>query len=159
MANVKPIPEGMNSLTPHITVKNAKEAIKFYTDAFGAKEMSRALTPDGRIMHASLRIGGGHLFLNDEFPEMKGCNAPVVAGQAPFVINIYVENADQTFDRAVKAGAKAKMPVSNMFWGDRYGQVIDPFGYHWSIAQHIEDVTPEDMKKRSAEMFAQPAHK
>jgi len=159
MANVKPIPEGMNCLTPHITVKNAKEAIKFYTNAFGAEEKGRHLTPDGRIMHAALKVGGGYLFLNDEFPEMKGCNAPLVGDAAPFVINLYVENADQTYDRAVKAGAKAKMPLTNMFWGDRYGQIVDPFGYHWSIAQHVEDVTPGEMKKRSEEMFAQPAHK
>ena len=159
MANVKPIPQGMESLTPHITVKNAKEAIEFYKQAFGAQELGRHLMPDGRIMHAALKVGGGHLFLNDEFPEMKGCNAPVVGDAAPFVINLYVENADQTYDRAVKAGAKAKMPLSNMFWGDRYGQIVDPYGYHWSIAQHIEDVTPEQMKKRSEEMFAQPAHR
>ena len=159
MANVKPIPQGMESLIPHITVKNAKEAIEFYKKAFGAQELGRHLTPDGRIMHAALKVGGGHLFLNDEFPEMKGAPAPSPAASAPFVINLYVENADQTFDRAVKAGAKPKLPLSNMFWGDRYGQIIDPFGYHWSIAQHIEDVTPEEMKKRGEAMFAEPAHK
>ena len=159
MANVKAIPQGMESLTPHITVKNAKEAIEFYKKAFGAQESGRFHTPDGRIMHAALKVGGGHLFLNDEFPEMKGCGAPSPTGDLPFVINLYVENADQTFDRAVKSGAKAKMPLQNMFWGDRYGQIIDPYGYHWSIAQHIEDVTPEEMKKRGEAMFAQPAHK
>jgi len=159
MANVKPIPQGMESLTPHITVKNAKQAIEFYKQAFGAQELGRHLMHDGRIMHAALKIGGGHLFLNDEFPDMKRCNAPVVGNAAPFVINLYVENADQTYDRAVKAGAKAKMPLQNMFWGDRYGQIVDPFGYHWSIAQHIEDVTPEEMKKRGEAMFAEPAHR
>ena len=159
MANVKPIPQGMESLTPHITVKNATDAIEFYKKAFGAQELGRHLTPDGRIMHAALKIGGGHLFLNDEFPEMKGCGAPAPTDDLPFVINLYVENADQTFDRAVKAGAKSKMPLTDMFWGDRYGQIIDPFGYHWSIAQHIEDVTPEEMKKRGEAMFAEPAHK
>jgi PhnB protein len=159
MANIKPIPEGMEALTPHITVRNAKEAIEFYKKAFGAQELGRHLMPDGRIMHAALKIGGGHLMLNDEFPEMKGCGAPSPGGDLPFVINLYVENADQTYDRAVKAGAKSKMPVSDMFWGDRYGQIIDPFGYHWAIAQRVENVTPEQMKKRSEEMFAQPAHK
>ena len=133
MANVKPIPQGMESLTPHITVKNAKEAIEFYKKAFGAEERGRFLTPDGRVMHASLKVGGGHLFLNDEFPEMKGCGAPVVGSDVPFVINLYVENADETVDRAVKAGAKSKMPVSDMFWGDRYGQFRDPFGVRWSV--------------------------
>lgn len=159
MANVKPIPDGMNSLVPHITVSNAKDAIEFYKKAFGAQEMHRSAMPDGRIMHASLRIGGGHLMLNDSFPEMKGPPAPRASDHMPFVINLYVENADQTFERAVKAGAKVTLPLSNQFWGDRYGHLADPYGYRWSIAQHIEDVTPEEMKKRAEAMFAQPAHK
>jgi len=104
-----------------------------------------------------MKIGDSHLMLNDPFPEMKGCAAPAQNAETPFTINLYVEDADATFNKAIKAGAEAKMPPQDMFWGDRYGQFRDPFGYTWAIATHIEDVSPEELKKRAEAMFAQPA--
>ena len=157
--SVKPIPEGMEALIPHITVSNAKAAIKFYETAFGAKEMMRSAMPDGRIMHSHLVIGKAHMMVNDAFPEMGGCALPTANAALPFVMNLYVEDADQTFERAVAAGAKVKMPLSNMFWGDRYGHLEDPFGYRWAICTHIEDVAPDEIKRRADAMFSQPAHR
>src|SRR5579884_1798025 len=127
------IPEGMHTLTPHITVKNAAKAIEFYKQAFGAKELDRSLTPDGRIMHARVQIGDSTLMLNDEFPEMGGNTAPE-NGKTGLRLQLYVPDADRTFNDAVAAGALPTMPPADMFWGDRYGTVNDPFGYSWSIA-------------------------
>ena len=151
----KPIPEGMHTVTPHLVVNGAAKAIDFYKRAFGAQELGRHPTPDGRIMHAAIRIGDSAIFLADEFPEMGSDRAP--SNGASVVLHVYVPNVDTVFNQAVSAGAKVKMPLSNMFWGDRYGQVIDPFGHHWSLATHVEDVTPEEMKRRGEAMFSQPA--
>src|SRR5258708_5146533 len=129
---VKKIPDGMHTLTPHLTVKNAAKAIDFYKQAFGAMELGRHPMPDGRLMHAMLKIGDSLLMLNDEFPEMGGCGGPV--GLSPVTIHIQVEDADACFNKAVGAGATVKMPPMDMFWGDRYAKVTDPFGHEWSIA-------------------------
>jgi PhnB protein len=151
----KPIPEGMHTVTPHLVVNGAAKAIDFYKRAFGAQELGRHPTPDGRIMHAGIKIGDSHVFLADEFPEMSGDRAP--SNGSSVVLHLYVPDVDTAFNQAVSAGAKVKMPLANMFWGDRYGQLIDPFGHHWSLATHVEDVPPEEMRRRAEAMFSQPA--
>ena len=155
---VKPIPSGHHTLTPHLITKGATEAIEFYKRAFGAEELHRMPFPgpDGtvRIGHACLQIGDSRLFLADEFPE-QGAVGP--GGSSPVTIHVYVADADATFEQAVEAGAEVTMPLADMFWGDRYGKLVDPFGHHWSIAQHIEDLTPEQMQERmSAAMTGAP---
>ncbi len=153
----KPIPEGFHTLTPHIVVKGASEAIEFYKKAFGAREVGRMPGPDGKsIMHADIIIGDSHLMLVDEFPDM-GCLAPQTVGGSSVTIHIYVEDADAFFNQAVAAGAEVKMPLSDMFWGDRYGLVTDPFGHSWSIATHKEDLSPEEMGKRTISEFGTKA--
>lgn len=148
---VKPIPEGMHSLTPHIVCAGAAEAIAFYVKAFNAVEMVRLPGPGGKLMHASLKIGDSTLMLVDEMP---GCGAlgPTSLKGSPVTLHLYVEDADAAFAQAVAAGAKATMPVTDMFWGDRYGQVEDPFGHRWSIATHKRDVTPAEMQEAMAKM-------
>ena len=154
MANVKPIPEGLHSLTPHITVRDAAKAIEYYKRAFGAEEKGRFAGPDGKIMHASLRIGDSALYLNDEFPEM-GCSSPLTHGGSGVTLHLYVEDVDTVYKRAIDAGAKSTMPVADQFWGDRYGTLTDPFGHNWSIATHKEELTPDEMERRGKEAMAQ----
>jgi uncharacterized glyoxalase superfamily protein PhnB len=144
----------MHTITPHITVNNAAQAIDFYKQAFGAQELGRSATPDGRLMHAAIKIGDSNLILNDEFPEMGGCHAPPPGGKQPFVLHLYWEDVDQAWDRAVIAGAKVSMPLSNMFWGDRYGHLQDPFGFTWAMASRVEEVSPEEAHRRGKEMFS-----
>ncbi|QCP52260.1 VOC family protein [Trinickia violacea] len=146
---VKPIPEGMHSLTPHLVCAGAAEAIAFYIKAFNAIEGVRLPAPNGKIMHASLKIGDSTLFLFDEMPE-HGALGPKSLKGSPVTIHLYVENVDATVERAVAAGAKVTMPVADMFWGDRYGQIEDPFGHRWSVATHVRDVSPEEMQKAMA---------
>jgi uncharacterized glyoxalase superfamily protein PhnB len=156
MAKVKHVPEGQHTLTPHLAVRGGPQAIDFYKKAFGAVELGRSPMPDGKtLMHAHLKIGDSHLFLADEMPGMGGCHAPREPGESPVTLHLYVEDVDAVFNRAVAAGAKVKMPLADAFWGDRYGQLTDPFGHVWSVATHKEDLTPEEMKKRADAMFAQ----
>ncbi len=154
MAQVKPIPEGYHTLIPHLVVRGGAAAIDFYKKAFGAVEHGRMPMPDGKIMHAQLKIGDSYLFLCDEFSG-NGWNAGQTPGCAPVTIHLNVEDADAVFNRAVAAGATAKMPLADMFWGDRYGKLADPFGHEWSLSTHKEDVAPEEMKKRGQAMMAQ----
>jgi uncharacterized glyoxalase superfamily protein PhnB len=156
MSKVKPVPDGMTTVIPHLTVRDTAKAIEFYKKVFGATEMSRHPTPDGKIMHASIKIGDGCLFLNDEFKEM-GCIAPESLGGSPVYLMIYVPDVDATFKRALDAGATVKMPVSDQFWGDRYGLLTDPFGHLWEIATHKEDLSTEEMERRGREAMAQMA--
>jgi PhnB protein len=156
MPNVKPVPQGYHTVTPSITCKGAAEAIEFYKKAFGAKESHRMPGPDGKIMHAEIMIGDSPIMMNDEFPEMN-CKSPLSMGGSPVTIHIYVDNVDAFWDKAVKAGCTVRMPLSDMFWGDRYGKVSDPFGHQWSIGQHVEDVSPQDMMKRGEEAMKQMA--
>ncbi len=146
----KPIPDGMHTITPHLVCAGAADAIGFYKNAFGATELTRLTGPDGRLMHAALRIGDSTLMLVDEMPEW-GALGPKARGGTPVTIHLYVEDAEALFARAVAAGAEARMPVSETFWGDRYGQVVDPFGHVWSIATHVQDLTDEQI----AENFRQ----
>ena len=144
----KAIPEGFDTLTPHLVVKGASKAIDFYKKAFGAGEIRRVLGPDGKsIMHAELKIGNSRLMLVDEFPEMNA-RGPESIGGTPVTIHMFVEDADTVFNRAVNAGAQVRMPLADMFWGDRYGVLADPFGHLWSIATHKEDLTPDEIRKR-----------
>jgi len=146
---VKPIPSGFHTLTPHLVVKGASRAIDFYKKAFGAQEIGRLTGPDGKsIMHANLKIGDSHVFLVDEMPQM-GCRGPESIGATPVTIHMYVEDVDATFGKAVAAGAQVRMPVADMFWGDRYGILTDPFGHSWSLATHKEDLSPEEIGKRA----------
>jgi uncharacterized glyoxalase superfamily protein PhnB len=151
MPQVKPIPEGMHSVTPHLVCAGAAEAIEFYKKAFNAVEVLRLPGQQGKLMHASIRIGDSTIMLADEFPDW-GSFGPKTLKGSPVTIHIYVENVDATFERAVGAGAKVTMPLDNTFWGDRYGKLEDPFGHHWSIATHIRDVSPEEMQQAMKKM-------
>jgi len=143
---------GLRTVTPHLVVRGGAKAIEFYKTAFGAEEICRMAGPDGQsLMHAEIKIGDSLVFLCDEFPEW-GSKSPQLLGGSPVTIHLDVINADAAFEKATKAGATIAMPLQDMFWGDRYGKVIDPFGHQWSIAHHIEDVSPEEMKKRMAAM-------
>ncbi len=143
---VKPIPDGMHTVTPHLICAGASEAIEFYKKAFGATENGRFPMPNGKLMHASIRIGDSTLFLVDEMPE-HGALAPKALKGSPVTIHLYVEDVDAFAARAVSAGAKMTMPVADMFWGDRYGQLEDPFGHRWSVATHMRDTSPEEVLK------------
>jgi PhnB protein len=151
---VKRVPEGYHRVTPHLTVRNAPAAIEFYKKAFGAVEKQRAPGPDGKILHADLQIGDSHVFLNDEFPDM-GALSPLHFKGTAVTVHLAVEDADKQFKQALDAGAEVVMPLDNQFWGDRYGVVKDPFGHHWSIGAHMEDVTPAQIKERMAAAMGQ----
>jgi PhnB protein len=151
---MKKIPEGMHSVTPHLVCAGAAKALDFYQQAFGATELGRMPGPDGRLMHAAMKIGDSTLMLADEMPEW-GSLGPKALKGSPVTIHLYVEDVDALVARAVKAGAKLTMPVEEQFWGDRYGKLEDPFGHHWSVATHVRDVTPEEMKKAMQQMSTQ----
>ena len=151
MTQVKAIPEGMHSITPHLVCAGAADAIAFYKAAFNAEEGGRLAGPDGRLMHAHVRIGDSALMLVDEMPEW-GALGPKALKGSPVTIHLYVKDVDATVAQAVKAGAKLTMPVADMFWGDRYGQVEDPFGHKWSIATHTRDLTPDQITQGMMEM-------
>lgn len=142
--NVKPVPEGMHTLTPHIVCAGAAQAIEFYKKAFGATEFMRMPGPDGKLMHASLRIGDSMLMLVDEMPQW-GALGPKARNGSSVTLHLAVPNVDEVFAQAVAAGATVKMPVADMFWGDRYGVVVDPFGHEWAIATRVRDMTPDEM--------------
>lgn len=145
----KPVPEGYHTVTPYLVVKDAKRALEYYKKAFGAETTMSMPSPDGRVMHAEMRIGNSMVFVSDEFPDMAPqIRAPESAGgTVTGSIFLYVPDVDAVVKRAVGAGARVTMPVADMFWGDRFGKVADPFGHHWGIATHKEDLTPQEMKK------------
>ncbi len=157
--NVKSVPEGFHTLTPHLVVRDAAKAIEFYKRAFGAEVKGVHYTPDGKVMHASLKVGDSHLMMADEFPGMGSCASPETLGGSCVTINIYTDDVDRMFNQAVSAGAKVTMPLADQFWGDRYGQLADPFGHSWSLATHKEDVAPEEMERRGKAIFAEMAKK
>jgi PhnB protein len=152
---VQAIPEGYHTITPSLTCKNTAQAIDFYKSVFGATEIMRMPGPGGMIMHAELQIGNSRIMLADEFPGMSSAPAPGAIN--PTILFLYLDNVDATFNRAAAAGAKVDMPLTNQFWGDRYGKITDPFGHQWGLAQHIEDVAPDEMMRRSAEWTAKMA--
>jgi PhnB protein len=146
---VKPIPDGYHNVTPYLVIKGAAAAIDFYKKAFGAVEVMRMPQPDGRIGHAELKFGDSHVMLADEFPEMDVVS-PKRLGNSPVGLLLYVDDVDKTVERAVALGATIKKPVANQFYGDRNGTIEDPFGHKWTVAVHVEDVTPEEMERRMA---------
>lgn len=150
---VQPIPKGYHTLTPFVTVRDAARAIEFYKQAFGAKEKGAMKAPDGKVMHAELIIGDSIIMLADEFPEF-GSLSPQTSGGAGMGLHIYVEDVDAAFDRAVKAGAMVEMPVADMFWGDRYGKLRDPFGHTWSIGTHVADLSSDEIERGMKETMA-----
>jgi len=151
--------EGYQTVTPALTVRNGAEAIEFYKKAFGAEEIMRVPGPDGKsIMHAEIRVGTSRIMLGDEAPSMS-CLAPVTLGGPGGSLYVYVPDVDAAFKQAVAAGAKALMPVTDMFYGDRFGQVEDPSGHRWGLATHVEDLAPEEMARRQRDFFASMAKK
>jgi len=159
MAKAKsPIPEGFHTITPQLILDNAAQAIDWYKKALGAEEVSRATGPDGKILHADLKIGNSHIMMNDA---MGGAKGPKALGGSPMSLWVYVENADALFNRAVGAGAQVEPgpmgQISDQFWGDRCGTVNDPHGYRWTIATHKEDLTPQEMKQRQDEWMKKMA--
>jgi PhnB protein len=157
MAKVNPIPNGYHVVTPYLTIQGAGEAIDFYKRAFGAVEVARMATPDGKIMHAELQIGDSFIMLGDENPQYN--RSPKSLGGTAVGLHLYVPDVDAAFARAVGAGATPKMPPTDMFWGDRFGKLTDPYGHEWSLATHKEDVGPEEMRRRAQEAMAQMAQK
>lgn len=151
----KPIEEGFHSITPHLICRDAAAAIDFYKRAFGAEEKMRLPGPDGKLMHASMKIGDSLLMLAEESPDW-GALGPQALKGSPVTIHLSVADVDKVFARAVSAGAKETMAVADMFWGDRYGKLQDPFGHHWSIATHIRDMSHDEIVKAGAE--AMKAH-
>ncbi len=151
------IPQGFHTVTPSLIVRNAAQAIEFYKKALGAKELTRMPTPDGKIGHAELQFGDSVIFVSDEFPNMGVSKSPQTLGGCTGNLNLYVEDVDKTFQRAVEAGGKPAMPVADMFWGDRYGTFVDPFGHTWGVATHKEDLSGQEVEQRSKDFFAQMA--
>jgi PhnB protein len=156
MAN--PIPQGFRTLTPHIVVNDGVKALEFYKKAFGAEERMRVPVPGGTsVMHAQLKIGDSILMIGSEFPP--DCLGPVARGGTSVFLHLYLPDADAAFDRAVKAGCTINMPMSDCFWGDRYGVVQDPFGHRWSLATHKQDLTPDQLAENAKAFFANAAKK
>ena len=153
--NVSPIPQGYHSISPALTCKDAARAIEFYKEAFGATEIMRMPGPGGSVAHAELRIGDSVIFVSDEFPGMSAAPSPTATPSS--YLFLYTADVDATFNKAIAAGAKESMPVMDMFWGDRFGKVTDPFGHSWGVATHVEDVAPEEMTRRAAEWQASMA--
>jgi PhnB protein len=151
---LKPIPEGFHTVTPHLVIKGAAQAIEFYQRAFGAEVLGRMEGPGGTIGHAELKIGDSIIFLADEFPQAQ-CKSPQTLGGTTATLNLYVPDVDAAFKRAISAGGRETMAVADMFWGDRYGQLQDPFGHTWGIATHKEDVSHQELEQRAQAFWAQ----
>ena len=151
---VQAVPAGYHTVTPYLTVNDGAGALEFYKRAFGARETERMPGPGGKLMHAELRIGDSVVMLSDEFPGMSTCKAPKSLGGTTGSIFLYLPDVDPAFRKAVDAGCKVLMPLTNMFWGDRFGKLEDPFGNQWTMATHVEDVTPDEMRRRAADAMA-----
>ena len=150
---VKPIPEGYHSVTPALAIDGAADAIEFYKRAFGAQERYRMPMPDGKIAHAELQVGDSVVMVSDSF-DWSGVKSPRELGGTTVGIFVYVEDVDAIFQQAVDAGATVTMPLEDMFWGDRFGSVTDPYGHSWSFAMHVEDVPPEELEERAKQAMA-----
>ena len=145
-SKVEAVPSDMRTVTPHLICDGAADAIEFYKKAFGATEICRMPSPEGKIMHAAVKIGDSMVMLVDQYPDW-GCLGPAALKGSSVTIHLQVEDADALYKQAVDAGAKVIMPIEDAFWGDRYGKVEDPFGHHWSIATHVRDLTPEQIQE------------
>jgi len=150
MKSAQAVPSGYHSVTPYLSVQGADKAIAYYKKAFGAEEVFRLNMASGKVGHAEIKIGDSHIMLADEYPDM-GFKSPTTIGGSAVVIHLYVDQCDEIFKRAVDAGAKVRYEMKNQFYGDRSGQLVDPFGHTWIIATHIEDIAPEDMARRAEE--------
>ncbi len=150
---VNPVPEGYHSVSPALAIEGASEAIEFYKRAFGARERYRMPSPDGRVAHAELELGDSVVMVSDPFPQST-VRAPTQLGGTTVGIFLYVEDVDAVFQQAVDAGATVTMELEDMFWGDRFGSVTDPYGHSWSLASHVEDVPPEEMEERAKQAMA-----
>ena len=150
---VAPIPQGFHTVTRHLVIAGCADAIAFYRKAFGADERFRMPGPEGKCMHAEIQIGDSIIMLADEFPEM-GSQSPKTLGGTPVALHVYVDDVDAVFEQAVGAGAAPLMPPADMFWGDRYARVGDPFGHTWALATHIADLTPEEIQAGMAAIMA-----
>ena len=150
---VKPIPQGFHSVTPYLTLNDTARAIDFYKRAFGAEELMRMDGPGGKIAHAEIKVGDSIIMLGDEMPGA-ACQSPQTVGSTTVGVLIYVKDADAVFKQAVSAGAQVQEPMADMFWGDRYGRLKDPFGHSWSVATHKEDVSPAEMHQRMQEAMS-----
>lgn len=154
----KAVPDEYQTITAHIVLDDCAKAIEFYKKAFGAKEALRMPGPGGKIVHAELQVGTSRLMMSDEMPPMPGqpgvYKSPKTAGLNTAALFLYVEDVDAWFDRAVKAGCTVRSPLTDMFWGDRFGQVDDPFGHRWGLGTHKEDVAPEEIARRQQQFFA-----
>jgi PhnB protein len=153
-SQAKQVPEGFHTVTPYLVVRDAARAIDFYKRAFGAEELFRLEGPPGKIGHAEIKIGDSIIMLSDEM-ESGNCRSPQSLGGTPVNILLYVKDVDRIFNQAVSAGAEVAMPLADMFWGDRYGQVTDPFGHSWALATHKEDIPPEELQKRAQAAMAE----
>lgn len=151
---VQPIPKGFHTVTPHLICRNATKAIEFYQKAFGAESLKVHSMPDGKLMHAELKIGDSIVMLGEEFADFQVLS-PQSLGNTTVVLHIFTDDVDSLFQRAISAGCKELMPVMDQFWGDRYGQLLDPFGHKWSIATHKEDVPEGELEKRGQAAMAQ----
>ncbi len=155
--NVKPVPEGFHTITPHLVIRGAAEAFVFYQKAFGAVAGQIHYMPGGKtVMHADLKIGDSTIFLNDEFPEMQALS-PLARGGSSVTLHLYVENADAVYQRAVDAGCQVTFPLADQFWGDRYGVVRDPFGHNWSIGSRIAEPTEPEVEAAANKVMAESA--
>ena len=159
VAAVKAIPDGFGTITPYLIVNDGKGAIEFYKRAFGAKELTRSLTPDGKVMNAQIKVGDSIIMIADEFPGTP-IKSPASLGTSTVTLHLYSKNVDKMWARATQAGAIIVMPLDNQFWGDRYGQLVDPFGHHWSLAQHIKMSAKEmeERQKAAMAMFSAGEH-
>lgn len=155
-SQVKPIPDGAHTLTAYFCCDDAAKAIEFYKKAFGATEQMRMPGPDGKVMHAAIKIGDSSVFISDEFPEMGGKSAKTLSG-TPVAMFMWCEDVDKSFKQATDAGCTVVMPLDDMFWGDRFGSLADPFGFQWQLATHKEDLTPDQISKRQAAAMGQQA--
>ena len=149
----QPIPAGYRTVTPALVISNAPRAVAFYQEAFGAEVVFQMYMPDGKtLMHAELRLGDSMIMLGEE-AKAWGALSPYTLEGSPVTLHLYVPDVDAAWDRAVRAGCKVATPLENMFWGDRYGKLTDPFGHTWALATHLEDLTPEEIQRRAAEAF------
>ena len=156
-AKIEPIPKGFRTVTPYLSINGASAAIDWYKKAFGAKELFRDATPDGKLMHARIRIGDSIVMMSDIMP---GPNAPSeISGKLPVSLHIYMKNVDKIWHQAVDAGAKVTMPLDNQFWGERYGQLTDPFGHNWSLSEQVKmsKAEKDEKQKQAMAMFSQGA--